>query len=332
MQPILSSVNITNYEYAIELQHNYVAEYISILTNNYSDNVIIENLLQEDEDKNTSTFNPLLLTLDNVVVTLPKILSPNSYYEFKLTGEKFHSTKLSIMGQNMWGIEDVELFKHIDTLKNPKVSVEHNGSFIGQRDTLNFIGSSPNLIVSDNSLQERVDITIAPAGGTVTASGIFYDAILDGSLSTTFVTLAGFNGSVAPTVTWGFNPETDPTVHYSTPLGSVFITEMGTGYIKISSTVYESVNRRVVILARGVVSAPTYTTAERSGFGTASLAGTSITFSPTAMPSATYVLLLTTGVSYINPYTDQDTRTTTGFTAYAAQDATSFGYIAKEQT
>ena len=59
---------------------------------------------------------------------------------------------------------------------------------------------------------------------------------------------------------------------------------------------------------------------------TASIAGNPIVFTTPLVGS--YNLILPPGVSYINPNTLVDTRTTNGFTAFAALDNTLFDYTA----
>lgn len=65
----------------------------------------------------------------------------------------------------------------------------------------------------------------------------------------------------------------------------------------------------------------------RSGSGVATIAGNPITFS-TPLSTNTYSLSLPPGVSYLDPNTNADSRTTDGFTAYAMADGVEFTYIA----
>jgi hypothetical protein len=66
----------------------------------------------------------------------------------------------------------------------------------------------------------------------------------------------------------------------------------------------------------------------RSESGIASIAGTPITFTTPFVAPNLYQLLLSVGITYINPTTQVDTRTTDGFTAFAGADNTPFTYFA----
>jgi len=77
----------------------------------------------------------------------------------------------------------------------------------------------------------------------------------------------------------------------------------------------------------------------RAGSGTASIAGTPITFELGSIPSPLTKIpeiQLSLGVSYIDPdmidLSAADTRTIYGFTAFASEDGIPFSYIAMEST
>jgi hypothetical protein len=72
---------------------------------------------------------------------------------------------------------------------------------------------------------------------------------------------------------------------------------------------------------------------ERAGVGTASIAGQLVTFS-SALPDATYVLVLPVGVTYLDPTKAEDdplrdTRTAAGYTAFSEEDGVLHFYIAR---
>jgi hypothetical protein len=74
----------------------------------------------------------------------------------------------------------------------------------------------------------------------------------------------------------------------------------------------------------------------RIGSGFASIAGTPIVFtvsgSPAPLDTATPKILMSNGVTYINPVGDVDTRTANGFTAFAMADDVPFDYVGGDIT
>lgn len=99
------------YAYEIYLRNQFSADYIDITTNSYSDAVVINDITQLAANGYETSFSPLIMTLSGVEVALPYTLTSDTRYLFKLVGQRFDSTKLSFIGSDLWGIENVDLYK-----------------------------------------------------------------------------------------------------------------------------------------------------------------------------------------------------------------------------
>ena len=71
--------------------------------------------------------------------------------------------------------------------------------------------------------------------------------VLDGITSYKRVTVAGVTAGSDPIVSWGTNEITDSTQHFSPPLGSLYVSDVGTDYVDVRSTADEVRNRRIKV-------------------------------------------------------------------------------------
>ena len=67
----------------------------------------------------------------------------------------------------------------------------------------------------------------------------------------------------------------------------------------------------------------------RVGTGVATVNGTPITFSQPIVGNYEIFFFPGSGVDYVNPVNGNDTRTTTGFTAFSLEDGTIFSFLAE---
>jgi hypothetical protein len=82
--------------------------------------------------------------------------------------------------------------------------------------------------------------------------GSYVEAVLvgvdpGGQGSYTRVSIAGLSATGRVLPAWGLNDQADPSANYSPPLGALFISEVGNGYVDVRSNTEESVDRRIVL-------------------------------------------------------------------------------------
>jgi len=73
------------------------------------------------------------------------------------------------------------------------------------------------------------------------------DDVLDGTTSYKRVTIAGVTAGSDAIAVWGNNNQADPAVNYSPPIGAVYVSEVGAGYVDVRSTADEVRDRRVKV-------------------------------------------------------------------------------------
>lgn len=79
----------------------------------------------------------------------------------------------------------------------------------------------------------------------VALSPVRVDDILDGPSSYKRVSIAGVTSGSDYDVCWGTNDQTDPAVNYSPPIGGLYVSEVGSGYIDVRSNALEVVDRKI---------------------------------------------------------------------------------------
>ena len=81
----------------------------------------------------------------------------------------------------------------------------------------------------------------------INAIGVRVNDILDGPTSYKRVTIAGVTPSSDAEAAWGTHDQTDPGVNFSPPIGAVYISEVGTGYVDVRSNAFEGRDRRIKV-------------------------------------------------------------------------------------
>jgi hypothetical protein len=82
----------------------------------------------------------------------------------------------------------------------------------------------------------------------VVAIPTYVKDVLDGPTAYKRVSIPGVSASSDVVPVWGLNDDANPANPYSTPLGSLFIAEQGSGYVDVRSNAIEEVNRRIVVI------------------------------------------------------------------------------------
>ena len=164
-------IDQSNVTYDIKLTEFTTARYLRVYAVDSFD--ITDMQYDSDGSGNWKTFNPLEIMVSGLRINLPYGFHSGENHLLQLTGEPFNGYALRIQGVNLWGIDEVQLYKNkpeiVTNTSSFSLTVEDEAVPLTQRQIINFTGAG--VTATDNSGSGRTDVTIPGTAITVQNSG-----------------------------------------------------------------------------------------------------------------------------------------------------------------